>query len=170
MRLDEVLLKENGGIMFYTSGSLREMVRCNPNFEGVSHVIVDEVHERSVDTDLLLLLVKRAILRGTDVKFILMSATAQVLDLMNYFDTSSVVRIPAEKRFPISTFHLEDIVNDLYSSAQKREKIIENSKKENRIACIKKDLIIDVVRFIHQNKSDGAVLVFLPGWSDIKVC
>jgi HrpA-like RNA helicase len=40
--------------------------------EGVSHVVVDEVHERSIDSDFLLLLLKRVMRVRKDLKVILM--------------------------------------------------------------------------------------------------
>ena len=42
---------------------------------GVSHVVVDEVHERSIDCDFLLLLLRRIMRKNTAVRVVLMSAT-----------------------------------------------------------------------------------------------
>ena len=41
----------------------------------ISHVIVDEVHERSVDSDFLLIILKRLLSTSPKLKVILMSAT-----------------------------------------------------------------------------------------------
>jgi HrpA-like RNA helicase len=62
-------------LSFVTTGVLLRQLEEDPELCRMSHVIVDEVHERSVDTDLLLLALRRAIARGTTAKVVLMSAT-----------------------------------------------------------------------------------------------
>lgn len=62
----------------------------DPDLSGISHVLVDEVHERSVEMDLLLLLLKENLKRKSKcLKIVLMSATANAEDFSKYF--SSVV-------------------------------------------------------------------------------
>lgn len=72
--------------------------------DGVSHVVVDEVHERSLDTDFLLVLLKRALTVRKDLKVILMSATVAVETFFDYFskDGLSVAMVEIEGRtFPV---------------------------------------------------------------------
>lgn len=75
--------------------------------EGVSHVVVDEVHERSLDTDLLLVLLKRALLVRKDLKVVLMSATMDATAFAEYFlrDRISVDVVEVEGRM----FHVQDL-------------------------------------------------------------
>lgn len=62
----------------------------DPGLEGISHILVDEVHERSVEMDLLLLLLKENVKQLPNChKIVLMSATANAKDFSTYF--SSVV-------------------------------------------------------------------------------
>ena len=59
----------------------------NRRLSNVSHVIVDEVHERSVETDLMLLLLLQNLKDMNCHKVVLMSATANTPDFVNYFSS-----------------------------------------------------------------------------------
>ena len=92
------------------------------SFAAVTHIVVDEVHERSVDVDLLLLYLRRAHLqhaqgsraRGAPPpKLVLMSATTETERLAAYFGaaTAPVGRLNIEGRtFPVERRYLEDAV------------------------------------------------------------
>ncbi|KAG6552670.1 hypothetical protein Mapa_005617 [Marchantia paleacea] len=73
-------------IVFKTSGVLLEELRTNgvAAINKYKVIILDEVHERSVESDLVLTCVKH-LLRSTSVKLVLMSATADLLKYENYF-------------------------------------------------------------------------------------
>jgi HrpA-like RNA helicase len=53
------------------------------DLEGVSHVVVDEVHERTIDGDFLLILLRRLCKRRSDLRVVLMSATAGENESLN---------------------------------------------------------------------------------------
>jgi len=79
-------------VLYCTTGILLRRFISDPSLGDVSHVVVDEIHERSVEMDLILLLLKKLLakaqLRQSRVscpKIILMSATAQAEDLKQYF-------------------------------------------------------------------------------------
>lgn len=56
-------------LLFCTTGViLRRLGSGDPDLEGVSHVIVDEAHERGVDTDLLICLLRDLLLRNKTIK------------------------------------------------------------------------------------------------------
>lgn len=66
----------NTRLLFCTTGVvLRRMGSGDPDLEGVTHMIVDEAHERGVDTDLLICLLRDLLERNKMIKVILMSAT-----------------------------------------------------------------------------------------------
>lgn len=69
------------------AGVLLRRLQAEPELPGVSHVVVDEVHERSVDTDLLLLLLRDLLARNAAgrLRVVLMSATADVGLFARYF-------------------------------------------------------------------------------------
>ena len=65
----------------------------DPDLRGTTHVIVDEVHERSVDSDMLLLLLRDllASARAPGLRVVLMSATADADLFARYFASASAV-------------------------------------------------------------------------------
>ncbi|GJP32741.1 hypothetical protein CLOM_g17337 [Closterium sp. NIES-68] len=84
-------------LLFCTTGLLLRRLLGDPLLAGVSHVVVDEVHERSLDSDLLLLLLRFALLQrnvapqppGQEklplLRIVLMSATADAHSFADYF-------------------------------------------------------------------------------------
>ncbi|GMH41213.1 hypothetical protein BSKO_09123 [Bryopsis sp. KO-2023] len=71
-------------IMYCTTGVLLRRMISGQALSGVSHVLVDEVHERSVEMDLLLLLLKENLKKSKCHKVVLMSATANAEDFNKY--------------------------------------------------------------------------------------
>lgn len=51
------------------------MLEGDTELQEVTHVIIDEVHERSIDSDFLLIILKSLLARRKDLRVILMSAT-----------------------------------------------------------------------------------------------
>lgn len=79
--------------MRFAAGILLRRLLSDPDVEGVTVIVVDEVHERSVDSDLLLYLLKELLLRKGVLapKIILMSATADAQLFASYFEGPSKV-------------------------------------------------------------------------------
>ena len=76
----------------------------------ITHVIVDEVHERSADCDLLLLFLRRL---ANASKIVLMSATVDAAPLRAYFgNDAAVIDVPG-RAFPVAVKYLEDAVRAL---------------------------------------------------------
>ncbi|KAK2582488.1 hypothetical protein KPH14_004791 [Odynerus spinipes] len=96
-------------LTFCTTGILLQRLTANPDLDGVTHVIVDEVHERSAESDLLLLLLKRVMMKRSDLKIILMSATLNTDIFSSYFGACPILSIPG-KTFPVKQIFLEDIL------------------------------------------------------------
>ena len=77
-------------LTFITTGSLISiMVGSDPLLSTYKCVIIDEAHERSVETDLLLLLLKKACMKRRDLKIVIMSATIDLDKFRNYFPKSA---------------------------------------------------------------------------------
>ncbi len=81
----------------------------NPDLDGVSHVVLDEIHERDIQCDFLLTLLKDVLERREDLKIVLMSATLNAESFANYFGGCPCVHIPGFT-YPVKEFYLEDVL------------------------------------------------------------
>ncbi|XP_055878293.1 putative ATP-dependent RNA helicase DHX57 [Biomphalaria glabrata] len=96
-------------LLFCTTGIVLRRLEGDPNLEGVTHVIVDEVHERSELSDFLILVLKRLLVQRPDLRVILMSATINAKLFSEYFNNCPIINIPGQL-FPVKQFFLEDII------------------------------------------------------------
>lgn len=98
-------------ILFSTTGVLlrRLATGSDPALESVSHVIVDEVHERSTDSDFLLLLLRDVLKKNPKLRVVLMSATINPETFIEYFGGAPYMFIPG-RTFPVQEHYLEDVV------------------------------------------------------------
>ncbi|CAD1474838.1 unnamed protein product, partial [Heterotrigona itama] len=90
----------------------------------VTHVIVDEVHERSAESDFLLMLLKELLPKRPNLKVILMSATFKSEMFSTYFKGAPILHIPG-KMFPVEQIFLEDVF-------EKTNYILEENSKFTR--------------------------------------
>jgi ATP-dependent RNA helicase DHX29 len=100
-------------LLFCTAGILLRRLHGDPLLEGTSHVVVDEVHERSLQTDLLLtilrdLSVRRVAAGRPGVKVVLMSATVDATFFAGYLEGCPVVSAVG-RSFPVEQHYLEDV-------------------------------------------------------------
>ncbi|KAJ2440598.1 helicase, partial [Coemansia sp. RSA 2440] len=103
-------------LLFCTTGVLLRMLVSTPDLETVTHVVCDEVHERSVDSDLLLVLLRQCLQRNKRLRVVLMSATAQCDVFAGYFGSNvPVVTIPG-RTFPVEDVYVEDFIAQQSSS------------------------------------------------------
>ncbi|KAG0667481.1 hypothetical protein C6P46_000012 [Rhodotorula mucilaginosa] len=84
----------------------------DPDLEGVSHIFIDEVHERSVDSDFLLLELRDILERNPNIKVILMSATINQQQFSDYFGGAPCIEIPGFTH-PVQDFYLESYLPTL---------------------------------------------------------
>ena len=82
-------------ILYCTTGVLLRRLQCDRQLQGVSHVVLDEVHERGIDTDFLMILLRDLLPRcNGSLKVILMSATMDSRLFAEYFFGAPIVAIP----------------------------------------------------------------------------
>ena len=129
-----------------TEGILTRMLVNDPTLDGVSIVIFDEFHERSINSDLALALTRQAqeIIRP-DLKMVIMSAT---IDTTAICQTLRAPLIESQgKMFPVETVYAADDVN-AYDMVQ--------------------EMVATIVRTHHDHHGD--ILAFLPGQGEILKC
>ncbi|HEX5183963.1 MAG TPA: ATP-dependent helicase HrpB [Allosphingosinicella sp.] len=131
-------------ILVLTEGIFRSRIQADPELEGVSAVLFDEVHERSLDSDfgLALALDAQAALRP-DLRLFAMSATLDGARFAALMGGAPVIE-SAGRGFPIDLRHLG-------RSAEKRI-------EEEMAAAIRRAL----------NEAEGSLLAFLPGVGEIE--
>lgn len=113
MRLESKPPDESGGaLLFLTVGVLLRKMQSNPSLKGISHVVVDEVHERDINTDLLLALLRSSIEENPDLRVVLMSATGDKQRLAQYFGGCPVIEVPGFMH-PVRDKYLEDILTEM---------------------------------------------------------
>ena len=93
---------------------LRKLQTDDCNLVGVSHIFVDEVHERDMNTDFLLVVLKKMLSVNPHIKIVLMSATLNSNLFVDYFQdidsiNCDIVNIPG-RAFPVTQFYLEDVL------------------------------------------------------------
>ena len=97
-------------IMFCTTGVLLRRLTEDPLLAKATHIVVDEVHERSLDSDFLLVLLRDILPHRPTLKIILMSATLDAGQFQRYFKKACVLTIPGFTH-PVQEHFLEDVLN-----------------------------------------------------------
>ncbi|CAL2032817.1 unnamed protein product [Caenorhabditis brenneri] len=116
VRFDSATPRPYGSIMFCTVGVLLRMMENG--LRGISHVIIDEIHERDVDTDFVLIVLRDMINQYKDLRVVLMSATIDTDLFTNFFGTMpdvgpTPVIVMHGRTFPVQAFFLEQILQNL---------------------------------------------------------
>ncbi|XP_076172794.1 ATP-dependent RNA helicase DHX30 [Ptiloglossa arizonensis] len=157
VRLKHCIPRMSGSILYCTTGILLQKIRINPTLLDVSHVILDEAHERSLQIDILLNLLKGLLKINPSLKLIIMSATVNAKVFEQYY-SCAVVDIPG-KIYPVKMHFMDEI-----------DVLIKSSSIKNvmdREVPVKK--VVALINWIRKNKPPGAILCFLPGWHEIKL-
>lgn len=100
---------DTGRILYCTTGILLRHFQSDPDLSKFSHIILDEAHERDVNTDLLMNLIKGTMKRNSNLKLIVMSATIDTDMFSDYFDNAVVMEIPGFT-YPVKEVSILDVV------------------------------------------------------------
>ncbi|XP_037630844.1 ATP-dependent DNA/RNA helicase DHX36 [Sebastes umbrosus] len=109
IRLQSRLPRRQGSVLYCTTGIILQWLRSDRLLSSISHLVLDEIHERNLQSDVLLVIVKDILKHRDDLTIILMSATLNAEKFSKYFDNCPMIHIPG-MTFPVEEFLLEDVV------------------------------------------------------------
>ena len=145
----------------------------------VSHVVVDEVHERSLDTDFLLVLLRDVLKKRKDLRLVLMSATLDAQIFEEYFGDVGMVTIEG-RTFPVDDYYLDDVVHLTGFSAPSNRPIHGDERPDSSDSSISSSIMnlgmtinYNLIRSLVQQidtdlgSMNGGILIFLPGTLEI---
>ena len=106
----ESRMSSKTALVFCTTGILlRTLMYEDSNLDRVTHLIIDEVHERDRFCDFLLGVIRSRLTRFPNLRLILMSAALDVNVFSNYFTSCPVFHVQG-KCYPVQEFFLEDVL------------------------------------------------------------
>nr|CAB3484538.1 unnamed protein product [Digitaria exilis] len=150
VRLDSAR-NERTKLLFCTTGILLRKLSGNRDLSDVTHVVVDEVHERTILSDFLLIVLKnlvekRSNQQGRKLQVILMSATVDSSLFARYFGDCPVISVEG-RTHPVSTHFLEDVYEKMeyclaLDSPASGAYFAQHGEK---VSCSKFSLLIDAI-------------------------
>jgi len=128
---------------FLTEGVLTRRMLTDPDLKGVDAVVLDEFHERHLESDLALALLRRLQQRRPALKLVVMSATLDAEPVAQFLDNCPVIHSKG-RAFPLTIEHLP------YSPAPLEQQVR------------------GAVEQLVDSGEKGGILVFLPGAAEIR--
>lgn len=143
IRFEDCTSKETT-IKYMTDGVLLRESLTNPDLDQYSCIIMDEAHERALNTDVLMGLIKKVLARRRDLKLIVTSATMNSERFSRFYGGAPEFFIPG-RTFPVDIQYSRSPCEDYVDSAVRQ------------------------VLAIHVSQGAGDILVFMTGQEDIEV-
>ncbi|KAI0000128.1 pre-mRNA-splicing factor ATP-dependent RNA helicase PRP43 [Russula compacta] len=146
IRFEDVTEPGTTFLKYMTDGLLLREAMNDPDLNRYSTIILDETHERTLATDILMGLLKSLVKRRKDLKVIVMSATLDALKIQKYFTVSEpvpVFKIPG-RTHPVEIFYTQEPEPDYLEAAMR------------------------TVLMLHRAEDPGDILLFLTGEEEIE--
>lgn len=139
----DAMFSRDTKVKYLTDGMLLREAILNPKLQAYSVVVLDEIHERSLHSDVLLGMMRKLLSVRSDLKVLAMSATPDTAKLAQFLPDCGVVAIPG-RCYPVDLFYLAQPEPDYVEAAA--------------IATVQ----------LHLSLPKGDVLAFLPGQEEIE--
>lgn len=130
-------------LKYMTDGMLLREAMVDHDLSRYSCIVLDEAHERTLATDILMGLLKQVVVRRPDLKLIIMSATLDAEKFQRYFCDAPLLAVPG-RTFPVELYYTPEFQRDYLDSA------------------------IRTVLQIHATEDAGDILLFLTGEDEIE--
>ncbi|KAK7720446.1 DEAH-box ATP-dependent RNA helicase prp43 [Botryosphaeria dothidea] len=128
---------------YMTDGMLLREAMNDHNLSRYSTIILDEAHERTLATDILMGLLKEVVQRRPDLKLVIMSATLDAQKFQRYFNDAPLLAVPG-RTHPVEIFYTPEPERDYVEAA------------------------LRTVLQIHATEPEGDILLFLTGEEEIE--
>ena len=145
IRFEDVTRADKTVLKFMTDGMLLREAMTDPTLDRYSVVVLDEAHERTLATDILMGLLKDLLQRTEHLRVIVMSATLDAEKFQKYFEGAPLLRVPG-RTHPVELFYTPEPERDYLDAA------------------------VRTVVQIHRYEAEGDVLLFLTGEQEIEDC
>ena len=151
--------KENTKLLFATDGTVKQLILAgDKDLDDYAGIVIDEVHERNINIDIVIALVMDILNRRKDFKIIFMSATMDLSVFINYFQKLGQINNYNIYTAPeVKTTYNIDYVNS-------PKPLIKNA---NQLLTILYKKIVDIMQELEKTQQKGDILIFVTSDTEI---